>query len=167
MTVLVYKEWLPDMFRPYPKADYEFTILLYFIYVNVIPLADIKITIFGMCPTLLVVSWIQSTETAKLLVQEFNILPTTIDSQLLNPKAYCSKYMEKMLLVCAIFLFSHYIQQLDVLTLICEKHMILNQQEQLDSYLKNQKDAIILFTHIAKSQIPDISEKTPKKRKVS
>lgn len=58
VTVLIYKEWVPAVFRSFPKADFEFTTLVSFIILNAIPLADMKFTLFGMCPIFLIASYV-------------------------------------------------------------------------------------------------------------
>ena len=80
-TVLVYKEWLPESLKNYPKSEYEYQILLNFIIVSAISLAHVKQTIFGTVPILLVVSFIQATEQAKFLHKEFEQLPTTFKKE--------------------------------------------------------------------------------------
>lgn len=43
---------------------------------------------------------------------------------------------------------THYMQQRDTNTLIIQKDIIHRQQQQLNSYFMNQKDAVILFKTI-------------------
>ena len=54
--VCVYKDWLPDYFNRYPKANTENMIMLMFIAVNAVPLINFKQTIFVMCPILIATS---------------------------------------------------------------------------------------------------------------
>lgn len=58
ITTLVYIDQLPGVFRGYAKAEFEFQMLLSFITVNAVPLTDMKLTLFGMCPVFMVVSYV-------------------------------------------------------------------------------------------------------------
>ena len=53
-TVCVYKGWLPNSWISYPKEVFELQLIVNFIMLNAIPLADFKITLFLLYPILLV-----------------------------------------------------------------------------------------------------------------
>jgi len=57
-----------------------------------------------------------------------------------------------MILVGAMFVCAHYIQQLDISRLTIQKHMIKKQQQQLNVFFQSQKDGIIIY---------ELEEETP------
>ena len=58
-TVCVYKGWLVGALQRPNKDIFDFQILLNFILINAIPLIEIRWTIFGMLPCLLIGTYLQ------------------------------------------------------------------------------------------------------------
>ena len=58
-TVCVYKDWLPESLTRPNKDVFDYQILHNFIIINCVPLIDIKLTIFGMFPTLMIGTYLQ------------------------------------------------------------------------------------------------------------
>ena len=69
--------------------------------------------------------------------------------------------MFRTLIIGAMFILAHYLQQLDMSRLIINNHLIQKQQDSLSSYFKAKKDGVIIFYNDAKQKGINASEETP------
>jgi len=60
-SVCCYRGWLPPKLQIPNKDIFDFQILVNFIFINVLPLIEIRWTVFGMVPILLVSTYLQVT----------------------------------------------------------------------------------------------------------
>ena len=100
-------------------------IVLSFLTVNAVPLINFKQTLLVMCPILLATTSVQFKVTSKLLDQVYEQQDLAAITHLLRtPKEYYTSETTNVVMIGIMFCVAHYLQQLDLISLIIKKHMI-------------------------------------------
>jgi len=144
-SVCCYRGWLAKKLTIPNKDIFDFQILVNFLIINALPLIEIRFTVFGMVPILLVSTYLQVTVQAHELKEMYMYLPDEIKAKHRRPEELVSSTMFRTFTIGAMFILAHYLQHLDLSRLTIKTHLIKKEQDSLSSYFEANKDGVLIY----------------------
>ena len=123
------------------------------------PVHSFLCTFLITTPVFLLTVYVQNSYESNLFERIHVHLPPELQAEI--PAGFnVLKSVRNISFIAIVFLFSHYLQNLQTSTLLIEKYEIRKQHEQLNHFFQSQKNAIIVYKVTTESETKNTPEKS-------